>query len=256
MVAAWIRADVQRELGGLADGPSEQQQRGHCQRPGGDPSALRQMGDLRDVGGSGGDGQDEDPEHERDVTDARGDERLDGGVGVLLLLPPVPDQQVGADAHDLPPDQQLVQVVGHDHIEHGRGEQGQRGEEERVPLVAVHVGRRVDLDQQRDGGDDDEHDRGKPVDERPDLNLEERTPVEIEHGPFDRLSPVHEVEQDDQRHQEARPDRRDPHRRAMARQPLTEQQDHEEGERGKGRDQPCEPDHRAVTTSSGSHRRR
>ena len=37
-----------------------------------------------------------------------------------LLLPPVPDEHERAEAHDLPAEQQLDRVLGHDQVEHAR----------------------------------------------------------------------------------------------------------------------------------------
>ncbi len=89
-----------------------------------------------------------------------------------MLLVPMPDQQVGADAHDLPADQQHQQVVRDHDREHRAGEQGQDDVEPREPHVAVHVAERVHVDGERDGCDDDEHHRREAVDVLPHLEVE------------------------------------------------------------------------------------
>src|SRR2546430_9905165 len=44
--------------------------------------------------------QDDDADHEADVAGSSREERLDGGVGVRLLLPPVADEHERAHAED------------------------------------------------------------------------------------------------------------------------------------------------------------
>ena len=63
------------------------------------------------------------PHEQTDVAGAGGEERLQRGVGVGLLLPPVPDEHERAQADELPADEQLQRVVGDDEQQHRRGEQ-------------------------------------------------------------------------------------------------------------------------------------
>ena len=91
-----------------------------------------------------------DADEQADVADAHGEERLQRGAGVGLLLPPVADQHERAEAHDLPAEDELDRVLGEDHHEHAGGEQRHGGEEVRVAAVAADVLERVDLHQQRD----------------------------------------------------------------------------------------------------------
>ena len=156
---------------------------------------------------------------------------LIAAFGVRLLLPPVTDQQVGADAHDLPPDQQLDQVVGHDHREHRRREHRQHDVEPREPHVAVHVAQRVDVHHQRDRGDDHEHDRGEPVDQDAQLQMQ-RTDLEPRDRVLVRRAALDEVPQDAERHHHRRTHREDavdgsPAGRALA----EEQREHRRDER-------------------------
>ena len=58
-----------------------------------------------------------------DVAGAGGEERLEGRVGVGLLLPPVADEHEGAQPDELPSDEQLERVVGDDEQQHRRGEE-------------------------------------------------------------------------------------------------------------------------------------
>ena len=57
--------------------------------------------------------QDQHADEHADVADARGDERLLGRLRVGEVLAPEPDQLVGAQADQLPADEQQEQVVRH-----------------------------------------------------------------------------------------------------------------------------------------------
>ena len=63
------------------------------------------------------------PIEQADVADAVGEERLERGVGVRLLLPPVADERERAEADQLPADDHLQRVLGQDEEQHRRGEQ-------------------------------------------------------------------------------------------------------------------------------------
>ena len=230
---------VQRELGGLPDRAPEQQDGRHRHVEGGHAGRAHRVGHGADVAGGepGGRDQREDAEHEGDVTDAGGDERLDRGVGVLLHLPPMPDQQVGAEPHDLPPDQQLDQVVGDDNGEHRRREDREDDVEPGEPLVGVHVAQRVDVHHQRDRGDDDEHDRGEPIHEDADLQME-RADLEPRDRALVRAVSLHEVPQDADRHHERGPHHRDAVDGALARCALAEEERHHRRDEGQDRDHP------------------
>ena len=203
---------------------------------------LRQVRYLRDVGRPGGDCQDEDAEQEGDVPRLGGDERLDGRVRVLLLLPPVSDQEVRADPHQLPPDQELEEIVRNDQVEHGGGEQGQCSEVPCVAPVAVHVGGRIDLHEERHQGDDHEHHGRQTVHVLPDLEPE-ATELEVSHRARDRRSSPDEVGPDADRDHEAREHGPDPDLRSSPRHPLAEEDDEEEGHRWERRDEPGESLH-------------
>ena len=93
---------VQRELAALADDPDEQARRAHDEQRVADAAVERFGVDHPDVEGAGAEEQDDDADHEADVAGASREERLDGGVGVRLLLPPVADEHEGAHADELP----------------------------------------------------------------------------------------------------------------------------------------------------------
>ncbi len=92
-----------------------------------------------------------------EVADAVGDEGLLAGRGVLLVAEPEADQQVAAQAHALPADEEHRQAVAQDEHQHREDEQVQVGEEAVVALVLLHVLGRVQVDQEADAGDDQAH---------------------------------------------------------------------------------------------------
>ena len=104
------------------------------------------------------------PMHQPDVARAGREERLQRGVGVRLLLPPVPDQHERAQADELPTHEHLQGVVGDDEQQHRRGEQAQRRVVVREAPVAAHVLEGVDVHEQRDRRDDEHHHHGEAVD--------------------------------------------------------------------------------------------
>jgi hypothetical protein len=153
---------VQRELRALAGHAGEQQQGGdrdgrvgvHGERGQdvGDPEAARVYA------------QDHDAEQEADVADPGHDEGLHRGGGRLRQRAVVADQQVRADAHDLPADQQQDEVAGDHDQQHGGGEEAHLGGVRRVAVVVVQVGDRVDLHGERDHADREGDQDGRPVD--------------------------------------------------------------------------------------------
>ena len=72
----------------------------------------------------------------------------------------------------LPADEQLQDVVGHDQDEHRGGEQAEEGEVVGEATVALDVLGRVDVHEQRDQRDGEEHHHGEAVDHGADLELD------------------------------------------------------------------------------------
>ena len=100
--------------------------------------------------GAGGLEEDENADEEGHVAHAGHDKRLLGGLGGGAALGVEADQEVGAEADQLPEDVEDEQVVDDDEGEHRRGEEGEHGEEPAELGVAAHVGEGVDLHRQRD----------------------------------------------------------------------------------------------------------
>ncbi len=153
--------DVQRELRGLADDAGAEQQRGGGHRPGGQ---VRHGGEhVGDAEAAGGPAEHDHPDDEAGVPEPGGQERLERGRPRLRQLTVVTDQDVRAQAHDLPADQQHDEVAGDDDEQHGRREQRHERRVGRVARVAAQVLDRVELHEQRHRTDHDRHDHGQPV---------------------------------------------------------------------------------------------
>ena len=131
MVAAWISVDTgvgpaiasgSHVCSGnwplLADHGDEERDRRHQQK-GVANLPVDDLGvALDDAERAGAEEQDRHADEQADVTGSGGEEGLQGGVGVLLLLPPVPDQHERAEAHELPAEDHLDRVHGATRVEH------------------------------------------------------------------------------------------------------------------------------------------
>ena len=151
---------MQRHLGGLAHGGDQESDRGgdgHTGAPGWnrrqDVGELPRADRLVD---------DHEGEEEAQVSDAGGQKRLLRGPSRRLELVPEADQEVRAQPHELPADEEQQEVVGKHEGEHGSGEQRQDRVVPALTLVAVHIADRVDLHaarHERDGHEQDGRDR-------------------------------------------------------------------------------------------------
>ena len=245
----------------------------------------RVLVDAVDAEGAGGEERDDDADHQADVAGAGGEERLERRVGVRALLPPVPDERERAEPDALPADEELQRVLGDDEQQHRRGEQAQQRVVVRVADVAAQVRGRVDVHEQRDERDDEQHHHDEPVDPGADAELDGAVlpPGErVDDRLHDRLGavpagfgaedargrgaqalavparvfdPVDPLDRGDDRQHERRADRGDADLGALVREALPEQQDHDEGRRGDGGDDPGVLEHRRVSPSAGRLRR-
>ncbi len=164
---------VQRELarlrahrGGQRDGRHQQHQVAHAALGG-------QRVDLEDVEGlAGAEEQDDHADDQADVAHAVGQERLEGGVGVRLLLPPVPDEHERAEADQLPGERAACSVFwAMTRVSIDAVNRRQEGEVVGEAPVALQVLGAVDVDQQRDQGDGEEHHHRQAVDHGADVEL-------------------------------------------------------------------------------------
>ena len=138
--------------------------------------AVVELGDqlerLADVERPGADPDEHDPEGEADVADAVDDERLLGGEGGRALRVPEPDQEVRAQAHQLPGGEDGQPAVAQDEQEHAEHEEVQVGEEAPAARVVGHVAHRVEVDEHADRRHDDEEAGRQLVDVEAHLHLE------------------------------------------------------------------------------------
>ena len=107
----------------------------------------------------------EDAEDEAPVADAVGNEGLLPRVRRALLLVPVADQQVRAEAHAFPAHEHHEEVVPQDEREHEEAEEVQVAEEPRDAAARLvgDIRRRVDVNQRADAGDDQQHHPGQRI---------------------------------------------------------------------------------------------
>ena len=170
--------DVQREHGALARAADEHQpQRQRDHRPGGHQRVR--LG--REGEGPGVVAVDQDAYQEAQVGEARHDEGLlRGGHGLLLRIVEA-DQQVGADAHQLPEEVHLEDVGRHDQPDHAHREERQKGIVTLEAPLALHVAQRVDVDHQRHRGDHHEHHHRDRVEQNAQVDVQ-RTADGQPHG--------------------------------------------------------------------------
>ncbi len=124
----------------------------------------------------------DDADEQAEVGDAGHQERLGGTGARLRRLPLVPDQQVRAQTHDLPADQQDEEVVGHDDGDHAEQEQDDDQRVRAVARVVLQVGRRVDLHQQADADGEQQHLSGERVEVHRQRDAEQRVALDPDVG--------------------------------------------------------------------------
>ena len=89
--------------------------------------------------------------------------------GLVGVLEPEADQQVGREPHAFPADEQHEQRLAEHQQQHEEQEQVQVREVARVARVVLHVADRVDVDQRADAGHDQRHHGGQAVEVERDL---------------------------------------------------------------------------------------
>ena len=153
--------DIQWNLRRLAGGADEEQQRDERQHAEGrlDRHRLHGLADGHEVERPDRPEQQQRPQDEGVVTDAVDDKRLLRRVRGRCLFVVVADEQVGAEPHAFPADEHDQRVGAEHEQQHEEDEEVQVGEVPREVGVGllVHVGRRVDVDERADAGDDEDH---------------------------------------------------------------------------------------------------
>ena len=166
-------------------------------------AAMREQ--LREVERPGGAPEEHDAHDEADVAQLGDPERLHRGARRGGSRVPVADQEIRAQADQLPEDEHLEKVRRQDQPDHREGEERlvRVVPSERRRRLVVQVGHRVDLHQQGDQRDQHQHRHRQGVDHHPDRG--QRPLVGRQPRPRDRgLGPT--------RPQEQRPHERGGHR--------------------------------------------
>ena len=146
--------EVQRELRRLANRAAEEAERGPLQFGGvlcehcgiGEELAITQRPE--------GVEEDYQPEQQEDITDTRDEERFLGGRGSRRLLIPETNEQVGAEANQLPEDEEQQEAVGNHEAVHHPHEEADFGVVADAPFAFVsHVAHGKHDDQERNDAD-------------------------------------------------------------------------------------------------------
>ena len=166
--------DVQRNLRRLAGGADEQQQRDGRQHAVAHLKAagLQRRPNFREAERAERAARPNSPEDEAGVADAVDDEGLLARVRGRLAQEVESDQQVAAQPHAFPADEQQQVVVGQHQRQHGEHEQVQVAEEAVVAALVRHVADGVDVDQEADAGDHQQHHRRERIEQHAPLRVE------------------------------------------------------------------------------------
>ncbi len=173
---------MQRYLRRLAHRADEQADADHrCDRP---LMAFEDRDRLAAADGAGGVGEHGgvihriepeqhagDPQQETEVAHTVDQESLEIREDRARAFEPEADQQVRDQTHRFPAEEQLQEVVAHHQHQHREREQADVAEETLVTRIFGHVADGVDVDQQRDEGDDQHHHRGQLVDHETDVRI-------------------------------------------------------------------------------------
>ena len=112
-----------------------------------------------------------------EVADPVHDEGLLAGVGVGLLGEPEADQQIGAEPHAFPADEQDREVGAQHQHQHEHHEEVEVGEVARVAGIRPHVAHAEQVDEAPDAGHHQQHDRGELVHLEREIHLKRRRPA-------------------------------------------------------------------------------
>ncbi len=178
---------VQRELRRLARHTREEQQR--HQRRVVEATGRDGAEDPGDPERAGVGGEREQADQKGDIAELGDQERLEGGGARLGRLPVVAHEEVRADAHDLPADQEHHQVAGVDDEQHRGGEEGDESRVRGVARVVAQIARRVDLHTGRDEADEDGDQDREAVEVQREVDGDRTRGRELGRG-VDRLAPA------------------------------------------------------------------
>ena len=167
------KPDMKGQLRGFSHCAAEHQDTGDVQI-----EALRfEQGNfgknLAENDRTGGMPKHENAEHESKVADPIDDEGLLARFGGRSPAVIMSNQDIGADADQLPKDEHHDKVVRQDDAEHREEEKRQPGEVTPIALFMSHVADRVDEDQGSNRIDHDKHRPAERIDDHPNGNGED-----------------------------------------------------------------------------------
>ncbi len=204
--------EVEGELRRLGEGPGQdQEQHREVERVGLDRRRVGLEG--RELGGPGDLSEEEQASQERQPA-APGDEQgLERRGARLLLFVVEADEDVGADAGELPEDEEAQGVVGEDQAEHRPHEEEDGGVEAGETGVALEVASGVDEHQRPDAGDQEGEEQRQTVETEG-----EPDPQLLDPGPRldPRLAPGDVVQAGEEPPEQRRRDHRENGPRAVA----------------------------------------
>ena len=148
--------DVEGKLGRFADGTAEDTEYSDVEKAEIGNAADRGF-DIVEVDRSGENPDEENPDHETEVTDAVGEKGFFRGVGSRGFIEPVADEEVGADPDEFPEDKHHREVVGEDDARHREHEKRERREVTRLALVVLHVTELEKMHEETDRSHDQHH---------------------------------------------------------------------------------------------------
>src|SRR6266513_1352968 len=186
-------------------------------------------------------------EDHADVADGVHDEGLARRQHGRAALEPETDQQVGTEADHGPADDQPDEVAGEDEQQHREDEEVHVGEEARDAGILPHVADRVDMDEEADPGDHQDHQGGQRIDIEVEGNVEVAALPPGEVGLVELLAAQH-LRQDHQGEDEGQSDaaRADPSDYPAGQQPAEQGVDEKPRER-RQKDQRREDVHRSYS---------
>ncbi len=155
----------------------------------------------------------EEGDEEAEIADAIDDECFFAGGCGGVFREPEADQQVRGETDALPTDEHHQVVLREHQREHEEHEEVEVGHEAVVAVVIPHVADRINVDEEADAGDDQQHDERKLVEVEAEINLEVAGADPVREVKIIGGGSGREAEGDEQRQRERRSTEGESHRR-------------------------------------------
>ncbi len=150
------------DLRAFAGGTNKDQQHNESEQPGFDAGSFGKQGAKVERADFAK--EEEHRKQEGKVAHPVHDERLVGGSAIAKVGVPEPDQQIRAEPHAFPPEEQHGQIIGQDEVEHGEDEEIQVRKEAPESRIAMHITDRVPVDDTAYAGNDEQHNERELID--------------------------------------------------------------------------------------------